>query len=107
MLYENIINEDQLREFVDSLNKITHYEKYLLFIYIFDVRLHKSVIKDASENGVITYQQWKLSIGEFMVYITVKLNRYLFIDSPEKETGIYDNIFFHIDSNDKNGISQI
>ena len=106
MLYENIITEDQLSEFVDSLNKITHYEKYLLFNDIFHTGVYELVAKGLPQTDKINYQKWLFPVGPYFVFASVKINLRNRLENPDFKTGFYEKIYFHLNPED-NGISQL
>ena len=106
MLYDNIITEDQLSEFVDSLNKITHYEKYLLFNNIFDIGIYELRVKDLPVTETTHFQKWLFPAGPYFVFASVKINLENPAVNPEFKTGFYEKIYFHLKPDD-NGISQL
>jgi hypothetical protein len=106
MIYENIITEDQLREFVDSLNKITHYEKYLLFNNIFETGIYELKPKDLPKTETTYFQKWIFPVGPYFVFASVKINLENPTVNPEFKTGFYEKIYFHLKPDD-NGISQL
>ena len=106
MLYDNIINENQLREFVDSLNKITHYEKYLLFNDVFQTGVYELRAKGLPIDLNTHYQKWLFPVGPFFVFASVKINKKNPTENPDFKTGFYEKIYFHLKPED-NGISQL
>ena len=106
MLYENIITEDQLSEFVDSLNKITHYEKYLLFNNIFETGIYELRATGLPMDEKTHFQKWLFPVGSYFVFASVKINRRNPVENPDFKTGFYEKIYFHLKPED-NGISQV
>ena len=106
MLYKHISTQKELSEFVKKLNEITHYERYLLFAHVFEtttVNRSESVL--SNEDKHIYLEMWSMKIGDFIVYITTRINTRNFIDNPEIKTGAIENIYFHLTPDDP-GISQ-
>ena len=105
--YEYIKTPEELNLFVEKLNKLTHYERYLLFANVFDTA---TVAKnDPQFNKVVDnsyLEMWITKVGPFFLYITTKINRRLFIDNPDMNTGAIEKIYFHISPDDP-GISQL
>lgn len=105
MLYENIKTETELTEFVDSLNGISHYEKYLLFNNIFNTGVYDLRPKDLPITEETHFQKWIFPVGTFFVFATVKINKRNPIENPDFRTGFYEKFYFHLLPDDT-GISQ-
>lgn len=105
--YEHINTYEELNLFVEKLNQLTHYERYLLFANIFDTDTVS--VNDPEFNKVVgnTYlQMWVTTVGRFSLYLTTKINSHNFIDNPEMKTGAIEKIYFHLSIDDP-GISQL
>lgn len=104
--YENISTETELQEFVESLNKISHHDQYLLFNHIFQVRIYEIRAKGLPKTPTTHYQTWFFPTGKYAVFTTVKINTENPIVNPDYKTGFYEKFHFHLQPDDTTGISQ-
>lgn len=103
--YEKITTEQELTDFVSSLNNITHYEQYLLFHNIFNTGVFDLRPKELPFTENTHFQKWIFPVGGFFVFATVKINKRNPIDNPDFKTGFYEKFYFHLLPDDP-GISQ-
>lgn len=100
MLYEHIKTTDQLSEFVEKLNSLPLYDRYMLFQHVFDTRVHELRPLNFPVTGNSHYQKWWFNVGDFAVFSTVKINKRNFIENPDIQTGFYENIYYHLNPDD-------
>lgn len=106
MLYEHISTKEELELFVKKLNEITHHERYLLFNYTFTTSVYSPYFRMRKTTGDVYDEMWVVKVGTFQIYATTRINRNNDIENPEMRTGMYQNIYFHIDPAIPPGISQ-
>lgn len=110
MLYENINTIEKLKEFVDKLNELSHYDQYVLVDNVFMQKGKRALdlnLKEIPRKGNVSHQRWLFAIGEnFTFYATFRINSKLSVEKPEMKTGAYEKIYFHLSENDISGISQ-
>lgn len=106
LLYEHINTKEQLIEFVDHLNTLPVREKHLLFTHIFNTRSIDIAPKDFPRTQKIFFQKWWFAVKQYAVYVTVKINKKLPLEKPELKSGLYEEIYFHLNPQDYSGISQ-
>lgn len=104
--YEQIETKDQLREFVEHLNTLPVREKHLLFVEIFKPHIYDWMAEQFPKRRKIYFEKWWFAVKDFPVYATIKINKKLPLEKPELKSGLYEQIYFHIDPNDNSGISQ-
>ena len=106
LLYEHINTKEQLIEFVDHLNTLPVREKHLLFVEIFNPRVFDFMADKFPKRNKIYFEKWWFAVRTFPVYATIKINKKLPLERPDLKSGLYEEIYFHINPEDNSGISQ-
>ncbi|WP_234110124.1 hypothetical protein [Chryseobacterium sp. R2A-55] len=113
MVFDQFVNDEKdLAEFVEHLNLLDHYQQYLAFNNILELRVLETVCKNyprTNQNGGIlrgNYQKWYGAVNHFTYYVTVKIDYDFPEFEPEMNTGFYADFFFHTHPADMSGISQ-
>ncbi|GAB0156232.1 hypothetical protein CHRYSEOSP005_14960 [Chryseobacterium sp. Alg-005] len=106
MLYEKIDNAEMLKDFVERLNLLSLYDRYNLYNFVFEPHIFDITPKFYPRTRTVFYDIWRISVGKFNIYATIKTNTRLPIEKPGLNTGMYEEIFFHIHPGDQIGISQ-
>lgn len=104
-IFDHIHTAEQLKDFVDELNGLSLFHRYIAFERFLQPKIHDLRPNNFPVTKDSHYQQWWFAIKEFVVFTTVKINKLNPTKNPDLKTGFYENIYFHLNPDDTSGIS--